>query len=648
MAAGDTEAALRDLEAHAGEEGADALLRDWWLAEGRPELAAPALERLSRRDSAEGWTARSAGALLAGDLPHAVEAAQHALQRNAASASAYGHLGRALFNAGRLPDAERCFAEAIGRDPDSAIARYNLGHLLRAMGRLDEAVGAYGEALARAPGLRAARFNRGITQSLAERPDAALEDFEALLASDAGDLESRLNAGLARQTLGHLDAAEAEYREVLARDPDHPLAWTYLGILLNERLQTAEAVDALERAIALDPQEIDARRELANVFEKANRLAQAEAALAPLLPLAAEHPGVAIDAARLERRRGNAAGSLQLLARIDPRALPERLALEYFFERASGLDRAGRYDEALRAYSAANERAARSARRSRIDAKAFPREVRGIRDWIDRGAPGIEVGEGGDDLCFMIGFPRCGTTLVDTILNAAEATATLDEQPTFEQARAVLEDNGPYWSRTTAFDRGTAHAFRISYRSAVGQCLQGRQPRLVVDKLPLRVLHAPLLAQAFPEARFVFSLRHPADVVLSNFMQHYVPNEAYVHFDTLEDSVATYVQVMDLWRSIRPLIADRTHIVRYEDLVDDPDSEVAAACRFLDLDFDPAMLDPARRLEGRERVRTNSYEQVAEEIYRRSAGRWRNYREALMPFKDRLQPFLDEYGYSMD
>ncbi|NKI34082.1 tetratricopeptide repeat protein [Wenzhouxiangella sp. XN79A] len=651
LAAGDTAAVLLELEARAGHEATDALLRDWWLAEARPDRAGPVLERLVGADSAEGWAARSAQALLAGDPGRAVEAARQAIRRDADCAAAYGHLGRALFNAGRMADAERCFAEAVRRDPDSAVARYNQGHLLRAAGRLDAAVAAYGEALARAPGLRAARFHRGITHSLAERPGAALADFQALLEADAADLEARLNAGLARQTLGDLDAAEADYRAVLERAPDHPLAWTYLGILCNEQLRTAEAVEALERALALDPNELDARRELANVFEKANRLDQAEAALAPALPAAAEHPGVVVDAARLKRRRGDAAGALALLDRIDPRGLPERLALEVQFERANALDRAGRYDEALSAVRDANRRAASGARRARIDRAAFPREVAGVRDWLAAGAPGIDSrgADSGAELCFMIGFPRCGTTLLDTILNAAEGLATLDERPTFERARAALEPNGqPYWSRRRPFPAADADAFRAAYRKAVADELGDRPTDRVVDKLPLRVLHAPLLAQAFPAAKFVVSLRHPADVVLSNLMQHYVPNDAYVHFDTLDDTVATYLDVMQLWAAIRPLLEGRLHLVRYEDLVDDPEAEVARACAFLGIDFDPAMLDPATRLAGRERVRTNSYEQVAESIYRRSAGRWRNYRDALMPYRDRLQPVLDEYGYSME
>ncbi len=652
MLAEDRAAAALEHLAAANDEATAAELRDWWLAEGRPDRARPIIDALAGSSSAQGWVSRSARALLAGDLQQAVDAAQAALRLDPACAAAYAHLGRALFNAGRWQDADRCFQEALRRDPESAVAAYNLGHLQRAMGRMDRAIDAYDDALERAPGLRAARFNRGITCSLIEQPKRALADFEALLASEPDDTEARLNAGLARQTLGELDAAESDYRAVLERAPEHPLAWTYLGVLLNERLKTAEAVEALERAIALDPDEIDARRELANVYEKANRLDQAERALAPVLSLATEHPGVAIDAARLKRRRGDADGASTLLGRIDPRSLPERLALEYHFEHATVLDRAERYPDALRAYAAANERAARGSRRSRIDRGAFPREVDGIENWLARGAPGIRsdhpAGRGGADVCFMIGFPRCGTTLLDTILNVADDTATLDEQPTFERARSALEADGPYWSRTAPCDEHRADAFVAAYRDAVGRALRGRTARLVVDKLPLRVIHAPLLAQAFPEARFVFSLRHPADVVLSNFMQHYVPNEAYVHFDTLEDSVATYERVMGLWTSIRPLIEDRTHIVRYEDLVVAPEQEIESACRFLDIAYDPSMLDPARRLEGRDRVRTNSYEQVAEKIYRRSAGRWRNYREALMPFKERLQPFLDEYGYSMD
>lgn len=649
---GRTEAALGILIENSGAPAADAELCDWLLGEGRHEQAAPLLQRLARQDDLHGRIARSALALASGELGTAVEAARSALAINRNSASALGHLGRALFNAGRLADAERCFAEAVDCDPESALAWYNRGHLERAAGQMDRALEAYGRALDLAPGFRAARLNRGITQALAEAPAAALLDFERLLELDPGDLDARLNAGLAHQTLGEMDAAEADYRAVINSAPEHALAWCYLGILLNEQLRSAESIAALERALQLDPNEIDVRRELANVHEKSNRLDQAEAVLAPVLGAVDQHPGVAIDAARLHRRRGRIEQALALLGRIDPAVLPHRLELEYRYELAQALDRAGRYPQALQAFAAANRAAAGSARRARIDPQAFAREVAGIDQWLSRGAPGIESdaeADSGADLCFMIGFPRCGTTLLDTILNAAEEIATVDERPTFERARREIEsEEQPYWARSAGISKPQAHAFRRAYRAALVAEVGSHTGRLMVDKLPLRLLHAPLLAQAFPQARFVFSLRHPADVVLSNFMQHYVPNEAYIHFDTLDQTVRTYAAVMRLWAKLRPRIADRLHLVRYESLVTHPEQEIEAVCAFLGLAFDPLMLDPERRLRDRERIRTNSYEQVAEPIYRRSAGRWRNYREALMPYRDELEPFVEAYGYAMD
>ncbi|GAB4176109.1 MAG: tetratricopeptide repeat-containing sulfotransferase family protein [Wenzhouxiangellaceae bacterium] len=631
---------------------ADLLAADWLLAEGDGGRARPRLQALVTRGGEGAWLGRSALALLDGDPATAAREAQQGDRQAGFQALAANHQGRALFNLGQIEAAGVCFRRAVESDALDPHAWHNLGHWLRATSKLTQAIDAYGRALALVETYRSARLNRGITQALLEQSAAALADFDALLARDPEDIEARLNAGIARHALGRLDEAEADFRRIVATHPDHAQAWTCLGVLLNERLQHEQAREALEKALALDPTDVDARRELANLHEKANRLDLAENVLAPMADRVRHDPGVAIDLARLKRRRGQVEDALSLLAAIDARRLPHRLAIEYHYELGRALDRAGRHGPAFEAFTQANRLAAASPRRAMIDPEAFPRELAGLRAWLERGAPGAPPSardpDQGADLCFMIGFPRSGTTLLDTILNALSGVRTLDEQPTFEQARRVVEADGlSYWMRREPWTGAEVAAFRRRYREVVARRLGPGPSGRIVDKLPLRMIHAPLLAQVFPEARFVFSLRHPADVVLSNFMQHYAPNEAFVHFDTLAGTVRIYAAVMSLWPQILTKLEGRVRVVRYEQLVDRPEDELRALCDFIGVSFDPNALDPSRRLEDRERVRTNSYEQVAEPIYRRSVERWRHYAPALQRHYDELAPFLDLFGYRM-
>jgi hypothetical protein len=89
------------------------------------------------------------------------------------------------------------------------------------------------------------------------------------------------------------------------------------------------------------------------------------------------------------------------------------------------------------------------------------------------------------------------------------------------------------------------------------------------------------------------------------------------------------------------------HRVIYENVVADRDSELRRLFDFLELDWHDAVLDHQSTALSRGRIKTASYAQVAEPIYKRSAGRWQNYRKHLEPIIPILQPWIDKFGYEV-
>ena len=643
-------AGLHTLQEQGNRGAAGALLRGVLVGEGRTEEAAPLLREASHRPGAEGRIAGSMLELAGGRSEAAARLAREALDLEPESPDALLHLARALHNQGRSTEALAQLERAVSLDAGHAVAWHDLGHVRRALGRLPEALRAFRRALECLPGYRSAGMNLGVTLSLLERPDEALDAFQALIGDDPRDVEALVNAGLSLQALGRMDEARDAYERALALDESHAVAWCYLGVLRNEALDTDGALEALQRAVELDPSDVEAWCELANVHEKSNDLEPAASALARAERLAPGHPQVAIDAARLDRRRDRVDEALRRLQAVDARALPQRMAQEYLYEAGTALDRAGREREAFAAFSEANRVAALSPRRRRIDPEAFPRTCEDVAGWLDRDRT-VRVreieseGDLGEDLVFMIGFPRCGTTLLDTILAASDALVTIEERPTVERVLAEMEASGNRLYDDAEPDAETLGKYRRRYREAAADWLEGASAARIVDKLPLRIVHVGLMRKLFPAARYLLSTRHPYDVVLSNFMQNYVPNDAYVHFDSIEETVRTFDRVMNLWAGLRPLVEDRLHEIRYEALVDDPEREIRAACEFLQVPFEETMLDTDRRLGRRGRIRTNSYEQVANRIYKRSVGRSARYAFAFEGVRETLDAQCARLGY---
>jgi Sulfotransferase family len=209
---------------------------------------------------------------------------------------------------------------------------------------------------------------------------------------------------------------------------------------------------------------------------------------------------------------------------------------------------------------------------------------------------------------FFVGCGRSGTTLVRAIFNAHPHFCVPDESYfplTFLQYRRRYEQQ-PFAIEAFLSDLAADGSFanwRVDI-DAVRERLRASPPRSVPeairavyatyaaaqgkerygDKTPVFVRSMPRLAAAFPEARFVHIVRDGRNVALSRVAASW--SSDLVHKEAL---VWRGVVAKGRHDGIR-LGADRYRELRYEDLVDDPEVVVGDVCRFLDLEYDPAMI----------------------------------------------------------
>ena len=120
--------------------------------------------------------------------------------------------------------------------------------------------------------------------------------------------------------------------------------------------------------------------------------------------------------------------------------------------------------------------------------------------------------------------------------------------------------------------------------------LRSGKPVLVV-KTPSNVLIWARIAACWPDARFVYLLRHPAAVVASlhaSFDPAWHPDQD----GSLDEAVAKVVRYTAAVEQARQGRDGCT--VRYEDLTAAPETVVRDLCAFLGVPFEPAMLNYGR------------------------------------------------------
>lgn len=89
-------------------------------------------------------------------------------------------------------------------------------------------------------------------------------------------------------------------------------------------------------------------------------------------------------------------------------------------------------------------------------------------------------------------------------------------------------------------------------------------------------------------------MRHPCDVVLSCYMQNFKPTEAMSSFLDLTNASRTYDRIFGYWEQCQSVLPLDVHMLRYEAMVEDVESELRPLFDFLGLDWDPSVLDHQR------------------------------------------------------
>lgn len=249
-------------------------------------------------------------------------------------------------------------------------------------------------------------------------------------------------------------------------------------------------------------------------------------------------------------------------------------------------------------------------------------------------------------LVFLVGFPRSGTTLLDTILRSHSEVSVVEEQQMVNAMRNHLGDSVTPALLATLNDHQRNELSNVYFKELATHLSSNVKHKIVVDKFPLNINHVGLIHRIFPEAKFILALRHPYDCVLSCFMQNFQLNDAMVNFLTLEDSARLYDATMRLWNEYNRVLDLNVGQLKYEDLIQDLQTTVTPLLNFLDLEWDDNLLNYQQTALSRGQIKTPSFNQVTQKLYTQARGRWKNYQEQTTGISSWLDPWVDYFNYT--
>lgn len=163
------------------------------------------------------------------------------------------------------------------------------------------------------------------------------------------------------------------------------------------------------------------------------------------------------------------------------------------------------------------------------------------------------------------------------------------------------------------------------------------------DKTPAYVTILPQLARLYPDAQFIHLLRDGRDVALS-FKDAGWTNRAY------EGRKFEWTKAVRAARAFAATMSPQAwHEIRYEELVQSPETIIRALCAFLGEAFEPAMIDTASRADLVPEREREFHKRLLGPIDASRAGAWQSRLDPLRLFilEACLGPDLRACGYTL-
>ncbi len=167
--------------------------------------------------------------------------------------------GLDLFALDRYSEAAQYLEAAHKLEPTDLQTLDVLGKAYLRTKNYSAVTGVFSEIMAINPDSAAAHVMMAMANDKLYRPDAAIKEFDAALAADPHYPGIHTGLGIIYWRNENIDAAEREFREELTSYPKDPIANCTLGrILRGARNKPAEAIPYLEAALKVNPSYRDA------------------------------------------------------------------------------------------------------------------------------------------------------------------------------------------------------------------------------------------------------------------------------------------------------------------------------------------------------------------------------------------------------
>ena len=583
------------------------------------------------------------------------------------NAKVYGFLGIVQGRSGKREEAIISFKKALSINPDNHVIYNNLGNILLELDRDDEAVDCFKKSISLKNNYETAHYNLGIVFQKLGKWDAAITSFRTALSIKPDYIGVHNRIGQVLLKTGRTAESITSFKKELAINPDNASTYNNLGIAFQEVDKIEEAVSCFKKATLLNPDFFQAYSNLGLALQELNKLNEAiesfKAALEINPEYAVSHYNYAIalhELGEMDRALCSYKKALSLnpdyakayrgvsqITKHSERDEVTRRMEDLYAKDGLGSDERmhlgfalGKVFEDLREYGRAFDFILEANRLKRgsyeysieDDVLFFERIKKTFSDnfFSSRHVPGKQD----KTPIFILGMPRSGTTLVEQILSSHPQVFGAGELAVLTNLVndiCLKEKQKQFPECMTELDGAVYERMGQSYLDELRK--YSEDARHITDKMPHNFLFVGLIKIILPEAKVIHCMRNPMDNCLSIFKNLFRREGSHKYANDLTELGRYYKLYRGLMAHWEKVLPGFMYTLRYEEMVSDQETQTKRLLKFCDIPWDEACLDFHKT---ERRVKTASFAQVRQPIYKDSVELWKRYETQLEPLQKEI------------
>ena len=421
-------------------------------------------------------------------------------------------------------------------------------------------------------------------------------------------VEAHSNLGNVLKDLGKLQDAELSTRKAIELNPNYSIAHYNLGIILKDLGKLEDAELSTRKAIEINPHYVEAHSNLGNVLKGLGKLQDAEKSYRKAIELNPNYAAAYYSLSLIQYSDDNKLWQDQIFSKNILMNKSKKDQVNIYFARANILHKRKKYKDSSLYLELANN----------LKLDIYPSNSdhllkKSKKLFIESDKKEIQIKEDKSfsENIFIVGMPRCGSTLVESILSMRNDVYALGETNFLEESFLECENSNK--------DMCLAELYRKKLNNKTDL-------NITTNKNLYNYQYAGIIANQIPNAKIIHCFRDPLDNIISIYRAHFVNGNQYS--SSLVDCAKTYLDQEKIMSEYKTRFRKKIYDLNYNSLVRNPKKEIKSLLSWLVWEWNDSYLSPHQNPRS---VFTASNVQVRSPINSQSIGGWKKYKEMLQP-----------------